>query len=101
MKKFKNKVSNAIWELYTIAYKESAPSADFEKLYEEAPLNEEGQKVIAYDDYYLHRDRFEKLIEEVGSRYKFSEWEEHSFRFNAYLGAGPTSREPLKEEEEE
>lgn len=99
MAKFKDKVSNAIWELYKIAYAESTPSADFEKLYEEAPLNDEGQKVIDYDSYYLHRDRFDELVEEVKSKYKFNQIEERSYSFHAYLGAGPTSKEPENEEE--
>ena len=46
----KDKVSEALWDCLVELYANSTPSADFNKLVEEAPINDRGQKDVPFMD---------------------------------------------------
>jgi hypothetical protein len=83
------KIERAVFDCYRELYRESTPSADFDKLMEEAPINERGQKVIDYMAYSLNKERYDEIVEKyckkIPPRYR------NSFRFEMYLGCGPKS----------
>jgi hypothetical protein len=95
MKKL-NKVEQSIWDCLVELYANSTPSADFNKLVEEAETNDEGQKVIHFMDYEIERDKMEEIVDKhrskllKGSRNKHMH--EHSFNFSVYLGCSPKTK---------
>jgi hypothetical protein len=91
----KNKSEKALYYLYKALYKNSTPSANFNKLVKEAPFNKDGQKVVDYMSYIIDRSLFDKLIEKYKKKFKLNEFEEKSYLFNAYLGPSPRSTDSL------
>lgn len=95
MKKL-NKVEQSIWDCLVELYANSTPSADFNKLVEEAEINEEGQKVIHFMDYEIENDKMEEIVDKhrskllKGSRNKYMY--EHTFNFNVYLLCSPKTK---------
>jgi hypothetical protein len=94
MKKM-DKITQAIWDCLVELYANSTPSADFNKLVEEAPLDKDGRKDIKFMDYEIDYDKMEEIIDKhrskllKGSRNKFLH--EKQFNFNVYLGCSPKS----------
>jgi hypothetical protein len=89
----RKKLEKAYHECMVRLYKEATPSADFDKLVEEAPLNNLGQKVIDFDSYELDSKTFDKIVEETIEKYKLtSKFDLSSFRFTVYLGASPRTK---------
>ena len=79
---------NCIRELYETSEHLSGVKVDFDKIYSEAPLNEEGKKVINYDEYYLDRVVFEDIVKKhIG---KLPEWKRKGISGLIYLGSSPT-----------
>jgi hypothetical protein len=89
MEKKQSKIEKAIWDFYREIYKVATPPADFDKLLEEAPLNENNQKVIDYMSYSVDGDLYDKIVEDTIKKFKLKVREQKQFRFEAYLGAGP------------
>jgi len=94
MKKM-DKLAQAIWDCLVELYANSTPSADFNKLVEEAPINEEGQKVIDFMAYEIDYNKMEEIIDKHRSKLlKYSRnkyFYERQFNFNIYLGCSPKS----------
>ena len=79
---------NCIRELYETSEHISGVKVDFDKIYSEAPLDEEGRKVINYDEYYLDRVVFEDIVNKhIG---KLPEWRRKGLSVLIYLGSSPT-----------
>lgn len=79
---------NCIRELYETSEHISGVKVDFDKIYSEAPLNEDGRKVINYDEYYLDRIVFEDIVKKhIG---KLPEWKRKGISGLIYLGSSPT-----------
>ena len=88
----KNKVEQIYWncirELYETSEHISGVKVDFDKIYNEAPLNEDGRRVINYDEYYLDRVVFEDIVNKhIG---KLPEWRRKGLCLLIYLGSSPT-----------
>lgn len=60
----------AMWECYRRLYKASEPSADFDELMQNAPSNEQGQKVIDFMSYEIDMSTYEKIINDVIDEFK-------------------------------
>jgi hypothetical protein len=86
------KIDEAFMECYRRLYKESTPSADFDQLMENAPLNERGQKEIPFLEYEIEHKRLEEIISEVAKEFKFKKWQADSFRFGILMGCSPKSK---------
>ena len=79
---------NCIRELYETSEHISGVKVDFDKIYNEAPLNEDGRKVINYDEYYLDRVVFEDIVKKhIG---KLPELKRKGISGLIYLGSSPT-----------
>ena len=86
----KKTMEKAVLECFRRLYKESTPSADFDKLVEEAEINEWGQKVIDYMAYEIDEDRATEIVNEVAKEFKIkSEWQKKSLNANVWLGCSP------------
>lgn len=87
------KLSKAWKEIMIELYKHATPSADFEKLLEEAPLNERGEKVIDFNSYEIEEDKMKEIVESVIKKYKITNNRQQSkIYFNVYLGASPKTK---------
>jgi hypothetical protein len=85
-----NKEQEALLECYRRLYKDSTPSADFDKLMEAAPEDEDGRKVIDFMAYEIEEKEFHSIVEDVISEYKIKpKYRAQAFRNAIYLGASP------------
>lgn len=84
-----SKSEKAIWQFYREIYKAATPSADFDELLENAPINEHGQKEIDFNSYEVHGELFDKIVHEICQKFKLNLREKKMFMFEAYLGASP------------
>jgi hypothetical protein len=99
MKKL-SKIEQSIWDCLVELYASSTPSADFNKLVEEAETNEDGQKVIPFMDYEIEEGKMEEIInkhrDKLLKRSTNKKMHEKTFNFNIYLGCSPkTKRETI------
>jgi hypothetical protein len=89
----KNKLEEAVMECYRELYKAATPSADFDKLVEEAPLNKHGQKEIDFMAYEIDADLMEDIVNGIIKKYKIKPDKMIStFRGAIYLGASPKTK---------
>lgn len=89
----KNKLEEAVMECYRELYKAATPSADFDKLVEEAPVNKQGQKEIDFMAYEIDSDVMEDIINGIIKKYKIKpDKMVNAFRGAIYLGASPKTR---------
>ncbi len=75
-------------ELYAKSIGRDGKAGDFDKLMETATMNELGQKIIPYDDYYIPKEDFEGIVEKY--KQKVPKLYQRQFGATIYLGASPT-----------
>jgi len=92
MKGREKKLFDAAMNCYRELYKEATPSADFDELVANAPVNEQGQKVVDYNAYRLSREKYEEIVEAHIKKNKLKAYEAKGFRIEMYLGCGPSSK---------
>jgi hypothetical protein len=91
MKKL-DKKNKALHEVFQQAYLRATPSADFDKLLEEAFIDDKGMKHIDYDAYVLDNSIADEIIQEVYKKYKItSKLDKQFISYNYHLGASPRS----------
>lgn len=83
------KEEQAIWECYRRLYKASTPSADFDELVENAPINESGQKQIDYNSYEIEYETCNQIIKDIIKEYKIQKWKRQLFNNTIILGCSP------------
>lgn len=84
------KLEQAISECYQELYKNSEPSADFNKLVAEAKINQFGQKEIDYMAYAIDEARHNAIVDSVIKKYKIKNLLAYQFRNTIMLGCSPT-----------
>lgn len=88
-------MTEAVFDCLRELYANSEPSADFDKLFEEAPTNEEGQKVIDFMAYEIDKDKMTEIVDKYKAKLKsrrVSPSVIDAFSFNIYLGASPKTK---------
>jgi len=83
------KEEKALLECYRRLFKESTPSGDFDKLVEEATINEDGKKEIPFRDYEIAEDVFHNIVKETMSSFKIVKYRQRMFSNAVYLGCSP------------
>ena len=83
------KLQKILKEMYVELYKASTPSADFEELMKNAPINEQGKKVIDYMAYEIDKNEFDNIVDTIMSKHKLSKNDQHRLKMSIYLGASP------------
>lgn len=81
------KLKQKALDIYTEMYAKSEPSADFNKLLENAEINELGQKVINFNDYILDAKIGDEIIRKHCRWLR--EYDKKAIKFNVLLGASP------------
>jgi hypothetical protein len=79
-------------EIYKRTYAASTPPADFEKLTEEATLNEFHQKIIPFMDYEIEDKVAESIMDGVLKEYKVPKYRHQIFKRTYWLGCSPKSK---------
>lgn len=86
----KSKVDKAIWEFYKRIYLVSEPIADFDTLYINGTLEEDGRISIPFNDYVVDAKVFAKIKEEVRTKYKIKNpLSIQKYSFHVELGPSP------------
>jgi hypothetical protein len=86
------KIEEILIEIYTSLYKAATPSTDFKKLMEDAPTNEDGQKVIDFNSYELDDDMMIKIIKKSMMKNKVPKHLRKRFETTVILGCSPKSK---------
>jgi len=81
-----------IIDTYIELYNNSYPQADFNKLMEEATINDRGQKVIPFNDYEIEASVMDSIVDSFAKRYKMSKHDRNAYEFNIYLGCSPKTK---------
>jgi len=89
MMKATAKEQEAIRECYRKLYKASTPSADFDELMNNAPIDENGQKVIDFMAHEICEHEFAQIVDEVIKKYKIKTRRVTPFKNSIYLGCSP------------
>jgi hypothetical protein len=84
-----NKIDDALFDCYRELFANSTPVGDFDKLVENATINERGQKEIPFDDYEISEERFQEIIKETLTKHKVPKRLHHSFSVAIHLGCSP------------
>ena len=83
------KDDKVLLEIYRQLYKASKPSADFDKLMEEAETNEWGQKVIPYMDHEIEGNVYEEIVTNILKAHRIPVGRRKLFRTTVALGCSP------------
>lgn len=85
--------SEPILHCYRQLFANATPPANFDKLVEEAKINEHGQKEIPYMDHEIEDELMESIINETMKAYKIKDKSiQQRFRTSIYLGCSPKSK---------
>lgn len=58
------KIQKIIWDIYRELYANSEPKGNFDQLVNSAEKNEEGQKIIPFENYEISEEDFDRIIKE-------------------------------------
>jgi hypothetical protein len=85
------RIENAMLNCYRELFANSTPKGDFDKLMEEAEINEFGQKVIPFMDYEIDEEAFEDILQKYieDKSLKLSKYEKRGFSISIHLGCSP------------
>lgn len=87
------KNDEAILECYRRLFKRATPEGDFDKLLENAKLNEFGQKVIPFMDYEVSQECLDQTIDEIIKEFKITKRTKDMFKTTIYLGCSPKTKQ--------
>jgi hypothetical protein len=94
--KRREKIDNLILDIYRELYKKATPPADFDKLVENATLNERGQKEIPFMDYEIEDSVMNDILRTMTTRKAcgmiLNTHEKRLINFQIILGCSPKSK---------
>lgn len=76
-------------ECYRRLFKAATPSADFDKLVDNAVMNDFGYKEIPYMDYELSLSNTKAIMDTIIKEYKITGYMKERFKTIIYLGCSP------------
>jgi hypothetical protein len=86
-------LDRAIMHTYRELYANATPPASFDKLLDEAPLNEHGQKVIDFMAYEIEQEVYDKIMDDAMKIFKIKhKILKNAFRFTIDLGCSPRTK---------
>ena len=86
------KVQKIIWDIYRELYANSEPKADFDELVNSAEKNEEEQKIIPFENYFIEQELMDEIIEKHLKNKRLTKLTKNAIRLNVYLGCSPVSK---------
>lgn len=93
MKK-KDKLLKILFDMYEEAYQNSIPKASFYELYENAPIDKDGRKVIDFKAYECEEVILKEILDKRlnDKKLRLSEFEKRSLQFQYWLGCSPKTK---------
>jgi hypothetical protein len=88
----RKKDEEIFFEMYRQAFKKSTPSADFDKLLENATINKRGEKEIPFMDYECEHEVLEDIFNETLKKFKVPKYRHDSFKISYWLGPIPKTK---------
>lgn len=85
----KTKEEKIMWECYRELFAKSEPPADFDKLVENATINEMGQKEIPFMDHEISKELFEEIVWNILKKYRMPKWKKEMIYRSVLLGCSP------------
>jgi len=86
--------SDAILNCYRQLFAHATPPANFDKLVEEATINDRGQKEIPFMDYEIDEELMDSIIDDTMKTYKIKDKTiQDRFKRTIYLGCSPKSKQ--------
>lgn len=83
----------ALYEMYRRAYAASEPVGDWDELMKNAETNEQGEKVIPYDDYECEHAVMEQIVEDVFKEYRIRRGlDRKQLSITFWLGCSPKTK---------
>ena len=86
------KAQKIVWDIYRELYANSEPKADFDELVNSAEKNEEGQKIIPFENYFIDQEVMDEIIEKHLKNKRLTKLAKNSIKFNIYMGVAPRSK---------
>ena len=86
------KIQKIIWDIYKELYANSEPKTDFDELVKSAEKNEEGEKIIPFENYFIEQELMDEIIEKHLKNKRLTKLAKNSIKFNIYLGVSPRSK---------
>jgi len=86
------KAQKIIWNIYKELYENSEPKVDFDELLNSAERNNEGQKIIPFENYFIEQELMDEIIEKHLKNKRLTKLAKNSIRVNVYLGVSPVSK---------
>ena len=83
------KEEEAIRECYRKLYKASTPPADFDELMNNAPIDENGKKVIDFMAHEICEYEFSEIMSNIIKEYKIRSHRQDLFKNTILLGCSP------------
>ncbi len=83
------KTNDVMTSIYTELYAVSEPSASWDYLIESAELNEQGQKIIPYNDYLIDQEVYEEIVKRHLKESKLPKWRKEAISRGILLGCSP------------
>lgn len=81
--------NDILFEIYRELYANCTTPVDFDLLVEAAEYNEEGRKIIPYEDYEIDSDLFDSIVNKIIKKHRLNAHDRGAMRFNVYLGCSP------------
>jgi len=88
------KIEDVMTSIYTELYAVSEPSVSWDYLIETAELNEQGQKVIPYNDYQIDESIYEEIVKRHLKELKVPKWRKEAVSRGILLGCSPKFKKP-------
>ena len=85
-------IDSAMHECYVELFKNANPPADFDKLVEDAHVNEYGQKEIPFLDYEIDEKLMMRIIQSILKKYKIESYQRQQFKNAIFLGCSPKTK---------
>jgi hypothetical protein len=85
-------------EIYRRAFAASEPPGDWDKLLENATVNQNGQKEIPFMDYECEEETMESIFENVMKEFKVPRWRRRAFHASFMLGCSPKTKRKINDE---
>lgn len=89
IKSSKKTLKDIMFDIYRDMYKNSEPSVDFDVLVELAEVSDDGRKIIPYENYFIEKSMYDKIIEEHILLNGLDENEKKAILINSALGCSP------------
>jgi hypothetical protein len=85
------RLNKIVMEIMKELYVNSIPSADFDELVENAPIDEYGRKNIRFDDYEIDDTIMDNIMNYHFKKNRLTKYEKNIVSANVYLGPSPRS----------